>query len=82
MLHRHCFVKQAFRKLDADGDGTLTSLEFKRGLRKLGIGEYLAEKDVRRCVLRYWARTHDELQTAAFCEQHKLIPTELGLDGA
>lgn len=38
-----------FRKLDVDGDGTVSSLEFKRGLRKLRIGDYLAEKDVRRC---------------------------------
>lgn len=39
---------QAFRKLDTDGDGTLTSVGFKRGMRKLGIGDYLTEKDVRR----------------------------------
>lgn len=38
-----------FRKLDVDGDGTVNSLEFKRGLRKLRIGDYLSEKDVRRC---------------------------------
>lgn len=41
---------QVFRKLDVDGDGTVSSLEFKRGLRKLRIGDYLAEKDVRRCA--------------------------------
>jgi len=40
---------QVFRKLDVDGDGTVSSLEFKRGLRKLRIGDYLSEKDVRRC---------------------------------
>lgn len=41
---------KVFRKLDVDGDGTVTSLQFKKGLRKLGIGEHLAEKDVRRCA--------------------------------
>lgn len=43
------YKKKVFRKLDVDGDGTVSSLEFKRGLRKLRIGDYLTEKDVRRC---------------------------------
>ena len=39
---------KVFRRMDTNGDGTLTSLQFKRGLRKLGIGDYLSERDVRR----------------------------------
>lgn len=56
---------KVFRKLDVDGDGTVSSLEFKRGLRKLRIGDYLSEKDVRRC----WG----ESTLKACCRCHKCL---------
>ncbi|CAM9910415.1 unnamed protein product, partial [Ascophyllum nodosum] len=57
-----------FRKLDVHGDGTLTALEFKRGLRKLGIGEYLAERDVRRIFRSFDRDLSGSVDYHEFCD--------------
>eukprot|EP00904_Undaria_pinnatifida_P002651 jgi/Undpi1/12387/HiC_scaffold_5.g02059.m1 len=59
---------KVFRKLDEDGDGTLTSLEFKRGLRKLGIGDYLGEKDVRRIFRSFDRALSGSVDYHEFCD--------------
>eukprot|EP00903_Cladosiphon_okamuranus_P013950 g12974.t1 len=59
---------KVFRKLDVDGDGTVSSLEFKRGLRKLRIGDYLAEKDVRRIFRSFDRGLSGSVDYHEFCD--------------
>ncbi|CAM9186272.1 unnamed protein product, partial [Ectocarpus fasciculatus] len=59
---------KVFRKLDVDGDGTVSSLEFKRGLRKLRIGDYLAERDVRRIFRSFDRDLSGSVDYHEFCD--------------
>ncbi|CAM9842968.1 unnamed protein product [Pylaiella littoralis] len=59
---------KVFRKLDVDGDGTVSSMEFKRGLRKLRIGDYLAEKDVRRIFRSFDRDLSGSVDYHEFCD--------------
>ncbi|CAM9175845.1 unnamed protein product [Hapterophycus canaliculatus] len=59
---------KVFRKLDVDGDGTVSSLEFKRGLRKLRIGDYLSERDVRRIFRSFDRGLSGSVDYHEFCD--------------
>ncbi|CAM9546042.1 unnamed protein product, partial [Phaeothamnion confervicola] len=59
---------KAFRKLDANGDGVLAPQEFKMGLRRLGIGADMKEKDVRAMFRAFDADADGGIDYREFCD--------------